>query len=214
MEVRRVGVAFARAVLADLQKELAVSRELQDGVPVVTGQPHVVLPIQRDAVHGRRPLVACAGRAPMSDHVSFRVKFDDRRRLRATEFGDRARRSGRRGAATARRRRWIAHHRAKIRVDRRLATMNDPDVIAGIDGETNNRSENPVIRQLLRPHRVHLVHAGLYPLRGGPGLQHQLYGREEDDQGDHGCANIHITSALHRTSCIGHRPSSTSLNGA
>ena len=69
VQVRGVEVAFARAVLADLQQELAVLREFQNGVAAVAGEPHVVFAVDRDAVHRGRPFVAGARRAPVIDEL-------------------------------------------------------------------------------------------------------------------------------------------------
>jgi hypothetical protein len=39
--------------------------------------------------------------------------------------------------------------------------MDHPDVIAGIDGETDGLADHPVIRQRLGPHRIHFEARGL-----------------------------------------------------
>ena len=65
-QILRVRAAAALALTAELRQELALCRELEDlGILVaVSRQPDVVLHIDKDAVLGRRPLIALAGAAP------------------------------------------------------------------------------------------------------------------------------------------------------
>ena len=65
-EVLRVGAAATLALMAELRQELALRRELKDLVVLLAAsrQPDVVFRIDKDAVLGRRPLVALAGAAP------------------------------------------------------------------------------------------------------------------------------------------------------
>src|SRR5207253_3897141 len=65
-KVLRVGTAAALALMAELRQELTLRRELEDlGVLVAASrQPDVVFRVDKDAVLGRRPLVALAGATP------------------------------------------------------------------------------------------------------------------------------------------------------
>ena len=85
-EILGVLVPLARAVLADLEQEFAVFRELQNRVAAVAGKPHVVFRVDGHAVHRRRPLEAGAFAAPMSDQVAVGVELKHRWRLHAAEL--------------------------------------------------------------------------------------------------------------------------------
>src|SRR5207302_3883116 len=104
-QVLDVVAALALADVAELQEELAVSRELQDLTVLRAGarQPHVVLVIDEHAVHavgppaarwigaraaGSWPFVTLSGSAPRLDDVAGEVELDDVRRADAA-FGAR-----------------------------------------------------------------------------------------------------------------------------
>ena len=126
-EIVRVVAAAALALMPDLHQELAVARELQDLRVLVAAaaEPDVVLIVHVDAVLELRPLVAGARAAPRRDERAVGVEFEHRRR----GAPDRSR---------------------LVRLQRRRA-MGDPDVVARIDGDADDRADDPVVRQRLRP---------------------------------------------------------------
>ena len=161
-------------LLADLQQELALPRELQHVVSLVGRQPDVVFAVDRNAVHRGGPLVARARAAPRRHEIAGRIEFEHRRRDIAAELRDLALVAGlqRRGAARLLDAVCARQHAGFLR--RHVAAMRNPDVIARIDAEADDRAHDPVVRQRLRPHRIDLIHRRLHGrarLRRGRHLQ-------------------------------------------
>src|SRR5687767_4712244 len=71
-----------------------------------------------------RPLVAVSGASPRLDDVAGSIEFDHRRRRHTTRLLD------------------------------GLATVNDPDVVAGVGRNAADGSHDPTIRKRLRPRRI------------------------------------------------------------
>ena len=196
IEVRRVGVALALAFATDLQQELSLPRELQHLVALVGRQPHVVFAVDGDAVHRRRPLVACARPAPRRDEVAGHVELENRRRDGAADRRDRALVAGLQRGRAARLLHAVGagHHAGFLRRD--VAAMGNPDVIARVDAEADDRSEHPVVRQRLRPHRIDLIHRRLHGrarLRRADRLQRPLRDGEHRDDGENRDAGSVLT---------------------
>ena len=84
------------------------------------------------------PFVAGARSAPGAHHVAGLIEHDHRRR---------------RATALAPRRVLL---RTKLAIAQRARTLHDPDVPALVDSDAGDLAENPVIRERLRPERVHL----------------------------------------------------------
>src|SRR5262249_10331673 len=145
-EIIEVVAALALAGLADLPDEFSVLRELEDHVVVealetarttasgrerfvapadstasagtaaaIAADPDVALVADGDAVIRMGPIVPLAFAAPMSDQVSGFIEFEDRRSRGAALSG------GRFGLGV------------QFAWFERPATMDDPDVIAGVD---------------------------------------------------------------------------------
>ena len=82
---------FDAPFLPICSRNLPSFENFRHGVAAVPGEPHVVFPVNRDAVHRRRPFVAGARRTPVTHEVTFRIEFQNRRRRRAAELRDRLR---------------------------------------------------------------------------------------------------------------------------
>ena len=63
--------------------------------------------------------------------------------------------------------------------------MENPDMVFGIDCHTYSRTDDPVIRQWLRPERVYLEHRYLYTRRLNRGLLVHQHGPTTQNQNDH-----------------------------
>ena len=77
----RVAAAAVSSRHANLQQELAGTRELEDVrvlVIRVAANPHIVLAIHGDPVRPHRPHIAVAWAAPCLNDGPRRVEFDDR----------------------------------------------------------------------------------------------------------------------------------------
>src|SRR5690606_13970666 len=149
-EVLRTEAVRGLAGLAELLQEFAVARELQYmrvGI-AVSADPDVVHVIDGDAVVRRWPGIAFPGPAPVIHEVALGIELEDVRR---------------RYAALAR-----------LRIGRRaylsafiecIAAMHDEDMVARVDGEADGGTQHPVVRQGLRPERIHLEHRRFFRLR-------------------------------------------------
>ena len=129
------GRAFAaRALLADLQQELAVFGEFQDvGVGgAIAADPDIALVVDENPVVGVRPLVPFAGSAPVPQEVARLIEFEDRWSA---------------GAAFA----GLQLERLLVVGERGGAAMDDPDVVVGFDKNADRHSQNPVIRERFGP---------------------------------------------------------------
>jgi hypothetical protein len=170
VDVGSVVAAATRAMLADLEQELARRRELEQiGVLVaVAADPDVVLAVDVDAVLDVRPVVALAGSAPRLEKVAVEIELQDRRRRLATVRG------------------LVAQ--VVVVLVSRTGPMDHPDAIVRIHRDARHLSQEPVVGEMLRPVRVGLE------LRNGGG------GRDHHDAGDckPGCGNGHGKYALHR----------------
>ena len=180
---RRVVAAAERAGAADLQQERAVARELQDlavTLPVAP-DPDVVQVVDEDAVLLVRPLVAVAGTAPGLDDVALLVELDHRRRRHAALGG-----------------RWV-DRRAALAVGQRSGPVQHPDVVARVDGHTDDVPEQPLVRQRLRPERVHLQRSPRHvALRRGGAVERALPEGERDAARDNGRRHPRLLFPLHR----------------
>ena len=166
-QILEVVAAFALARLADLHQEFSVLRELQDHIVVIglesasaaasasccrlfigavyrapatrrataiiAADPDVALVIDGDPVIRIRPVVAVARTAPVADQVARLIELENRRRRSA------ALRGGRIGGGM------------QLARFQRAGPMNDPDMVLRIDGDADGLSQNPVVRQRLRP---------------------------------------------------------------
>src|SRR5712691_474218 len=128
------------SVATQLHQEFPILGEFQDvGVTLaVAAEPHVALVIDVDPVRPFRPLVARSRAAPGSDQVAGLVEHHYGRG-RAAALGD-----GR-----------LQLEPLFVVVQPSRAAMNDPDVILLVDPHSDGPAEQPVIRQGLRPQRVH-----------------------------------------------------------
>src|SRR5262245_35360480 len=105
----------------------------------------------------------------MTDKIAFGIELEHRRRA---------------GAALAGRR--IQLETFLVVAERRGSAMDDPHVIALIDGHANRRSEDPMIRHGLRPERIHFEIGSLNRVaalaREFPRDQHAGYGEHDQDE--------------------------------
>ena len=143
-------------MVANLQQELTGSGELEDlGVLVsVAADPHVVFRIDEDAVFVVGPLPGLSGdrTAPGLHHVAGLIEFDD----------------GGGGHAAIR----FAIGAVLVVIGQRARTMDDPDMIAGVDGDAGNFTQHPVIGKRLGPERIRLVFGQSTLGEGGGREQH------------------------------------------
>ena len=200
IEIRRVGVALALTLATDLQQELSLPRELQHLMPLVGGEPHVVFAVDGNAVHRRRPLVAFARPAPRRDEITGHVEFQNRGRDGAADRRDRALVAGLRRGRSARLLHTVraGHHAGFLRRD--VAAVGHPDVIARVDAEADHRSEHPVVRERLRPHRIDLIHRRLHGrarLRRARRLERPLRDGQHRDRRENRCAGSVTSDSLH-----------------
>src|SRR4029077_14263751 len=172
-ELRGRVAAFARARVPDLHQELALGRELDDLVVlgVVAADPDVALLIDVDAVLVLEPLVALSRPAPGVQHAAVGVELDDRGR------GDAALRAFR------------LERSAFLLVDQRSRAVDDPHMVARVDGDAGDLAEDPVVGQRLGPGSVDLEAARGLASRG-------LRAREQRSGGDENSKGIlHILSS-------------------
>src|ERR1051326_6658778 len=134
------------AAVSQFHQELARSRELRHDVIHWTrkSHPNIAGRIDRNPVFTRGPLVAVRSTPRLHDFAG-RIKLDYGRR-RYTTY-----RSGRR-TVFFRQRSW---------------PLNNPYMIARVNGHTTNLGQNPILRQCLGPERINPVlgNGGLRPLR-------------------------------------------------
>src|SRR4029077_18948012 len=143
--------------MPDLHQEFAILCEFQDHVVVETtasdlsfvvttpalgtaaipGNPDIALVIDGDAVIGVRPIVTLTRTAPMPEKVALLIKLEDWRRSST------ALRHGRVGCG-------MQFSRLK-----RTLPMNDPDMVLSVHRYPDCHALEPMIRQWLRPQRVH-----------------------------------------------------------
>src|SRR3954447_15925026 len=128
-EPRRIGAVCLRTWFADLRHELTVAGEAED-LPVVVAvaaDPHKAFAVDVDAVLVLRPVVAFARPAPRTEQPPFAVEFENRRRRRAAL---RRRRMERQGLLV---------------LGERARSLQDPDVIVGVDRDPAHLAEDPVV---------------------------------------------------------------------
>ena len=154
--------------LADLQEELAGAAELEHLriARPVAADPHVALVIDGDAVIRRRPLVAGAGTAPVSDQLAVGIELEHRRRRTAALVGQ------------------LRLERLLLVRQRRRAAMDHPDVVALVHRDADRRAEHPVVRQRLRPVGIDLEVRRLHGVLALAGqlARDKKAGRREDSQ--------------------------------
>ncbi len=128
------GPAATRALLADLQQELAVFGEFQDlrVRTAIAADPNIALIVDENPVVGVRPLETFARSAPVVQEIALRIEFEDRWSA---------------GAAFA----GLQLERLFIVGKRRGAAMDDPDVVVWFDENANRHSQNPVVRHRFGP---------------------------------------------------------------
>ena len=138
MQIPGVRVAFALIAMADLQNQLAVLRELQELIvryrfearqPIrwagISAEPHEALVVDVNPVLSFGPFVSIAGAAPGFDVIPCCVENDYGRR---------------------------SHFRL-LRLER-PRTVQQPDVVLGIDCKARGIAELP-LRRHLRPRAIH-----------------------------------------------------------
>ena len=147
-------------------------REFQDvrvgWIRPVAADPHVVLVVDGDPVVRRRPRVLIARAAPRLHEIAFGIELEDRRR---------------RNAALADRRVRV-HADFGALIQRRVATMDDEDVVVRVHAHADRRAQQPMIRQGLGPERVDLEPRRVRETRGHRGLELRLARRQRGDQRD------------------------------
>ncbi len=145
-EVLEVVAAGILAIAAQLHQEFPVLGELQDvGVSLaVAAEPHVALVVDVDAVSPFRPFVARSRAAPVPEQVARLIELEDGRG-RTAALGD-----GR-----------IQLEPLFVGMQPPRTAMNDPDVVLLIDPHSDGPAEQPMVRQGLRPQRIHLEHRRL-----------------------------------------------------
>jgi hypothetical protein len=182
--VRAVVAVRRLARNAVLRDELAVVCELQDVrvASAVSADPDVVLVVERDAVVGVRPNVAFAGPAPPLHEVALGVELQDRRRC-TTALADG-------------RRRVRADLRALI--ERRVAAVDDEDVIPRVHTHADRGAEDPVVRQRLGPHGVYFEPGRLHALQSDLGDERPLADAEGGEGRDEGASYRNGTPTDHR----------------
>src|SRR5882672_7816667 len=178
LEVLGIVAALALERMPDLHQEFSVLRELQDLIvrigarltrfrhvagpgilqfgihgAAVSANPNVPFEVDCNSVVRVRPVVTLAGTAPVFKKVAGLIEF----------------KNGRRGHATIRARR-IRVAVGFLRFER-SPSMNDPDIVLRVHRYTDRHSNHPMVRQRLRPHRVHLKHGRL----DGGGLDSDLF---------------------------------------
>jgi len=167
--------------MADLHQEFSVLGEFQDlrVLGAVTADPHVALVVDVDAVIGLGPLVALSRATPGFDEISGRIEREHRRRSAATLA-------------------YLELERLFVVGERGGAAMNDPDIVLIVDPNPDGRSEQPVIRQRLRPKRVDLERRRLdgAPLRIHRTLQYGLAYRKREDKRENSRADVEVTPVL------------------
>ena len=118
IQVLRIGVAFALSGLADLHHELSVLCELQDLMILgsVAANPDELFVIDVNAMLRSGPVEARSGASPRAKEISGSVELENRRRCLALF----------------------------VRLERR-GTLQDPDVIGGINRNTRDLAELPLV---------------------------------------------------------------------
>ena len=148
--------------------------------PAVAADPDVALVVDEDAVVRVGPFVALARSAPVPQQVARLVELEDRRRARA--------------ALTR-----LHLERLFVVAERRRAAMDDPDVIVGVHPDADRGAENPVIRQRLRPQRVHFEPRrldGALALGVRCLLEHRLADRKRREECDKAGTDEEVPRAL------------------
>jgi hypothetical protein len=164
-EVLNVVAPVVHAVFSELQKELTVAVELENlGVlRSVSCEPDVAFVIHRDSMVAVGPVVAFAGAAPRFDQIPGLVENEDWR--------------GHFAALSERKIPGLHVGGFKV-VLNAPGSVYGPHVILSVNGETNGRARDPVIRQWPGPEGIDLEHRRLLgtPLRSyrsidGRGIQ-------------------------------------------
>src|SRR6267378_5949804 len=166
-EVLEVVAARVLAVAAQLHQELPLLGELEDlGVAfAVAAQPHVALVIDVDPVRPFRPLVARSRTAPGPHQVAGLIEH---------QYG--------RGGTAALGDGRILFEPLFVDVQPSRAAMDHPDMVLLVDPHPDGPAEQPVIRQGLRPQRVHFEHRRLDGgSRGARSVEKSLAGSERDE---------------------------------
>src|SRR5882762_4879416 len=190
-EIFRIVAALALEGMSNLHQEFPVLCELQNLIvgisarltrfrhvagpgilqfgiyrAAVSANPNIPFVVDGNSVVRVRPVVTLAGTAPVFQEVAGLIEFKNGRR------GHAAIRSG-----------WIRVAVGFLRLERATA-MNDPDVVLRVHRYADRHADHPMVRQRLRPHRVHLKHGRLDAggLHGGLSLQHDRSYSEPGNQ--------------------------------
>jgi hypothetical protein len=143
--------------MPDLQQKVPGFRKFQKvGIFVpIAGNPDIIFLIDENAVLGVRSFVSLARPAPGLNQIPRLIELQHWRRW---------------GTA-------VGGFVAKIVVVfiGRPWAMNHPDIVAGVDGNSGDLPQDPMIRQMLGPVRIGLE---LGQRRGGP--RHAQNPRQED----------------------------------
>src|SRR5262249_4478771 len=149
---KAAGLVFIRCWIALSTSAGRLSASSLHGGRAVAPNPNIAFVIDRDSVVRLGPIEALTRTAPMADQVAFKIELEDRVRGRATLGGRRFR------------------SRVQLAGFERAGAVNDPDVILGVDRYADSLSENPMVRQRLRPQRIDFEPRR----RGGSGLDCRL----------------------------------------
>ena len=132
--------------MADLHQKFSALAKLQNlcVTLAITTDPDIAFVIDGNAMVGDRPLVAFSFTAPVANEVAPLIELQNGW-----------------SRETARGGRWICQ-RVSFLLRKRFGPMNDPDVVLSINRDANGRTDAPMVRQWLRPQRVHLKHWRLH----------------------------------------------------
>ena len=121
--------------MSDLQQKFAVAGELKQLVisSIVAAQPYIAGRINVDTMLVFGPVVSCPGATPCLQHIAFAIKLNHGR-------------CGNEAFET----RWCKGCCAFV-FTHSTGTMNDPDMMIAVSGDTSHLTQNPVIGQWLGP---------------------------------------------------------------
>ena len=136
-EVIAVGLV---ALLADLQHEFAVARELEilAVFVAVAADPDEALVVDTDAVFVLRPVVALARAAPGPRKLAVLIELHDGGSRRTAPAGRRIERS------------------RLLVIGEAFRPLDHPDMVLRIDGDAGRLTHDPIVGQGLRPRRIDL----------------------------------------------------------
>ena len=150
---RRIGAAADFFILADLQQEFAVARELHHAVAAVAADPDVVLVIDEQPVRVARPVREVAERslAPALHELALRIELENRRRSLAART-----KLYRLRLASLHTGAHLPGFLVELFFGQRLGQMRDPDMLLRVHEDAGHGTHDPVIGHFLRPVRIDL----------------------------------------------------------